>query len=256
MMSENKISRFMIALAFGLGLACPTQAQFRLSGQVSGRDQGQTEPLAGANVWLKGTNRGATTDRSGSFQVERVPAGSYTLVVSFIGYRPEERAVELGADLEVSFVLEATPVLEAGVTVSAARYLPPFTKTDISRAELAKQNLGQDLPILLNFTPSIVTTSDAGAGVGYTGLRIRGSDPTRINVTLNGIPLNGQWGGGLRGQRQHSHQRARRPGRGGAQQLVWLVQHVEAQRHRPLGAAQPAVQVQRPAVQDHFRRVY
>ncbi|MEM7299053.1 MAG: TonB-dependent receptor, partial [Bacteroidota bacterium] len=52
------------------------------------------------------------------------------------------------------------------------------------------RNLGQDLPILLNFTPSLVTTSDAGAGIGYTGLRIRGSDATRINVTINGIPLN------------------------------------------------------------------
>jgi iron complex outermembrane receptor protein len=62
--------------------------------------------------------------------------------------------------------------------------------TNISREELQTQNLGQDLPILLNFTPSVVTTSDAGAGVGYTGIRIRGSDATRINLTINGIPLN------------------------------------------------------------------
>jgi iron complex outermembrane receptor protein len=50
--------------------------------------------------------------------------------------------------------------------------------------------LGQDLPYLLSFTPSVVSTSDAGAGIGYTGFRVRGSDPTRINVTINGIPLN------------------------------------------------------------------
>ena len=66
----------------------------------------------------------------------------------------------------------------------------PFAKTDISGDELQKQNLGQDLPMLLQYTPSAVTTSDAGAGVGYTGLRIRGTDGTRINVTLNGIPVN------------------------------------------------------------------
>ncbi len=66
----------------------------------------------------------------------------------------------------------------------------PFAKTEISRTDIEKMNLGQDLPILLQYTPSAVVTSDAGAGVGYTGLRIRGTDGTRINITLNGIPVN------------------------------------------------------------------
>lgn len=66
----------------------------------------------------------------------------------------------------------------------------PTTYSTVNREKISERNLGQDLPILLNFTPSLITTSDAGAGVGYTGLRIRGSDATRINVTINGIPLN------------------------------------------------------------------
>src|SRR6476659_2431871 len=66
----------------------------------------------------------------------------------------------------------------------------PFAKTNISRSEIQKQNLGQDLPFLLSQTPSVVVNSDAGNGVGYTGIRIRGTDATRINVTLNGIPYN------------------------------------------------------------------
>src|SRR5690606_31906004 len=66
----------------------------------------------------------------------------------------------------------------------------PFAFTDVSEEEIEDQNLGQDLPMLVNWTPSMVTTSDAGAGVGYTGMRIRGSDATRINVTVNGIPIN------------------------------------------------------------------
>ena len=66
----------------------------------------------------------------------------------------------------------------------------PTTYTTVGKEELGERNLGQDLPILLNFTPSLVTTSDAGTGIGYTGLRIRGSDATRINVTINGIPVN------------------------------------------------------------------
>ncbi len=66
----------------------------------------------------------------------------------------------------------------------------PTTYSEITRDQIKEVNLGQDLPILLNLSPSLVTTSDAGAGVGYTGLRIRGSDATRINVTINGIPVN------------------------------------------------------------------
>src|SRR5688572_14704580 len=66
----------------------------------------------------------------------------------------------------------------------------PFTKTNISKKEIGKLNLGQDLPFILNQTPSVVVNSDAGNGVGYTGIRIRGSDASRINVTLNGVPFN------------------------------------------------------------------
>ncbi|WP_375605602.1 TonB-dependent receptor [Flavobacterium davisii] len=66
----------------------------------------------------------------------------------------------------------------------------PFAFTDVKKETLERNNLGQDLPILLDQMPSVVTTSDAGAGIGYTGLRIRGSDATRINVTINGIPYN------------------------------------------------------------------
>ena len=66
----------------------------------------------------------------------------------------------------------------------------PFTKTNISKKEIEKLNLGQDLPFILNQTPSVVVNSDAGNGVGYTGIRIRGSDASRINVTLNGVPFN------------------------------------------------------------------
>lgn len=66
----------------------------------------------------------------------------------------------------------------------------PFTRTNITKSEIEKLNLGQDLPFILNQTPSVVVNSDAGNGVGYTGIRIRGTDASRINVTLNGIPFN------------------------------------------------------------------
>ena len=66
----------------------------------------------------------------------------------------------------------------------------PITHTNLSKEEIAKRNLGQDIPVLLNYLPAVVTTSDAGAGIGYTGIRVRGSDATRVNVTINGIPYN------------------------------------------------------------------
>lgn len=85
-----------------------------------------------------------------------------------------------------------TVVLADEVIVMATRATEksPVTFSTINKLALQKQNFGQDLPMVLNWTPSLVTTSDAGAGIGYTGLRIRGSDATRINVTINGIPYN------------------------------------------------------------------
>lgn len=83
-----------------------------------------------------------------------------------------------------------TLLKEVTLTSVRAKQKDPITFTNISKEEIAKRNLGQDIPILLNFQPSVVTTTDAGNGVGYTYIRVRGSDGSRINVTLNGIPFN------------------------------------------------------------------
>ncbi len=85
---------------------------------------------------------------------------------------------------------DTTELQAVEVRATRAGNTAPFTKTNLTKAAIEKQNLGQDLPFLLNQTPSVVINSDAGNGVGYTGIRIRGVDPTRINVTLNGIPFN------------------------------------------------------------------
>ena len=66
----------------------------------------------------------------------------------------------------------------------------PITHSNVTKEQLAKRNLGQDIPMLLNFLPSVVTTSDAGAGVGYTGIRVRGVSAQSTNITINGIPYN------------------------------------------------------------------
>ena len=77
------------------------------------------------------------------------------------------------------------------VLVQSVRVKPnaPITHSNLTKAQLQSRNLGQDLPILLNYLPSVVTTSDAGAGIGYTGIRVRGVSPLSTNVTINGIPF-------------------------------------------------------------------
>lgn len=84
-------------------------------------------------------------------------------------------------------VRQLDEVLVSGVRAGKKN---PVTYTNVTKEEIAPRNLGQDIPILLNYLPSVVTTTDAGNGVGYTYLRVRGADGSRINVTLNGIPFN------------------------------------------------------------------
>ncbi|WP_282112150.1 TonB-dependent receptor [Maribacter stanieri] len=88
--------------------------------------------------------------------------------------------------------LEGQKVVLDEVFVSAIRVTneSPVTFSNLTKEDIKPRNLGQDIPVLMNFLPSVVTTTDAGAGVGYTGIRVRGSDATRINVTINGIPYN------------------------------------------------------------------
>ncbi|MEN8789679.1 MAG: TonB-dependent receptor [Flavobacteriaceae bacterium] len=88
--------------------------------------------------------------------------------------------------------LKAKEIVLDEVLVSALRATKeiPMTFSDLSKEEIGPRNLGQDIPILMNFLPGVVTTSDAGGGIGYTGIRVRGSDATRVNVTINGIPYN------------------------------------------------------------------
>src|SRR5690606_36342417 len=100
--------------------------------------------------------------------------------------------VDLRENTELAMYLneKVTITDEVVVTATRANDKTPMAYTNISKQAIQKQNFGQDIPYLLNWTPSVVTTSDAGAGVGYTGIRVRGSDATRVNVTINGIPYN------------------------------------------------------------------
>ena len=85
---------------------------------------------------------------------------------------------------------KVTELKEVTVSSVRAKDKNPITYTNVSKEEIAPRNLGQDVPVLLQYLPSVVSTTDAGNGVGYTYMRVRGSDGSRINVTLNGVPFN------------------------------------------------------------------
>lgn len=150
------------------------------------------QPLSGALIALSGTNLGAVSDARGWYQLTEVPPGLIKLVVSSLGYVNSYKDLTLSQNQVVDIILEsATYNLElVEVTHHLAGQNTPVTYKNLDVSALDKYNTGQDLPYLIRQTPSLLITSDAGNGVGYSGLRIRGSDPTRINVTINGVPLN------------------------------------------------------------------
>lgn len=171
-------------------LSIAALAQFRITGIVQQHQTSQV--LTGATVQLLPTERFVVTDGNGRFTFDNVPVGNYTLLARYLGHDDKSMPLDVSADSEVTITLKEAPVVTDEIIVHATRAEgnTPATYTDVGKAEIASQNFGQDLPYLLNWTPSLVTTSDAGTGIGYTGLRIRGSDATRINVTINGIPYN------------------------------------------------------------------
>ncbi|MGS2762396.1 TonB-dependent receptor [Sinomicrobium sp. M5D2P9] len=112
----------------------------------------------------------------------------FLTLVLWIGFGVQAWAQEeKEKDSTLSELVSLDEVLVSAVRVTAQS---PVTFSNLNKTEMAPRNLGQDIPVLMNYLPSVVTTTDAGAGVGYTGIRVRGSDATRVNVTINGIPYN------------------------------------------------------------------
>ncbi|MEQ8424426.1 MAG: TonB-dependent receptor, partial [Cyclobacteriaceae bacterium] len=177
-------------LAICCALTFYGQAQFTISGIIQSKTSGQR--LSGATIQSGKGNYFSVSNDKGEFKINNVKAGDYELVIRFLGYREERLGLIIDQDKSLSISMEEDTQLTDEVIVTATRATEksPTTFTNLNQAQIKKQNFGQDLPFVLNFTPSLVTTSDAGAGVGYTGMRIRGSDATRINVTINGIPYN------------------------------------------------------------------
>ncbi len=184
------MKKLLIVLLWLAAMPYMAFSQFSISGKVV--DKETKEPLQGAHIIIENTFKSTTSNSSGYYFIKKLKKGNYSIKVSFIGYKTFIKKIKLEKNSELNFEMLSSPVLEDEVIITATRApeKSPTTYKNVSKNEIRNVNLGQDLPFLIETTPSTVVTSDAGAGIGYTSIRIRGTDMTRINVTINGIPLN------------------------------------------------------------------
>lgn len=178
------------ALAIAALLLITSQISYAQS--VTGRviDAQTKETLIGATVVQTETQNGENTDIRGEFSLKLIE-GKNTLTFSFVGYKTKTISVK-GNEQGLEVQLIPTTFIGDEVFVEATRVddSTPMSYTNVTKDDIEEKNLGQDVPYLLQSTPSVISTSDAGTGIGYTGIRIRGVDPARVNVTINGIPVN------------------------------------------------------------------
>ena len=180
--------RFIFFISFCI-FSCLVSAQHRVEGTVTNQ---KGERLFQAIVFSSDNSLAQTADESGRFILDNVPKGWFRYKCSYLGYQTLEDSVFVDGPKKLNIVLRGTLYNLDNIEIVANKLgaKSPFTFQNIKGEDLRKENVGQDVPFLLQFTPSAVVTSDAGTGIGYTGIRIRGTDQNRINVTINGVPLN------------------------------------------------------------------
>ncbi|NDC78893.1 MAG: TonB-dependent receptor, partial [Chitinophagia bacterium] len=162
-------------------------AQVPFRGRVTDAFGG--EPVAGAT--LRTTDGIETSaDDQGRFLLRGKAGQGLRVKVSAVGYAELDTLLPTGAFAELTLRKSSRLMQPIEIRAVRAGAAQPFTETTLGEREIAARNLGRDIPYVLDQTPSVVVNSDAGNGVGYTGIRIRGTDATRINMTLNGIPYN------------------------------------------------------------------
>ncbi|MEO8733857.1 MAG: TonB-dependent receptor plug domain-containing protein, partial [Flavobacteriales bacterium] len=165
-------------------------AQANLSGTVH---DAEGAPVAFASVLLGDQGQLAPTNDQGAFHAKGLFTGDLRIRLSGVGFLPQDTTIVLRAGVNnIAMTLARSTVELAAAEVTAVRAgdRAPFAKSTLTAEEIAKTNTGVDLPYLLNMQPSVIVGSDGGTGIGYTNISIRGSDATRTNVTLNGVPFN------------------------------------------------------------------
>ncbi|UCH09575.1 MAG: TonB-dependent receptor, partial [Fidelibacterota bacterium] len=162
---------------------------------VSGRvlDKDSLQPLHGANVLVEELGIGSATDEGGRYTVENIPDGEYTISTSMIGYTVSKALVAMPASEDIDFLLAPAVIPGQAIIITGDRVRKgqaPIPFTDITRKQIEERGTLQDIPMLLEMVPGIYSYSDAGNGIGYTFLKLRGFDQRRVNVSIDGVPLN------------------------------------------------------------------
>lgn len=162
-------------------------AQNFIRGKVTDENN---QAIKGASVTLKQNSQTEVTNKQGEFSFGNLTDYAYTVLVKSIGYDDYQNNVQTGSKIKIVMAHASITLEEVNVLATRATDRSPVAFTNVSKEKIDERNAGQDLPYLLALTPSFITTSDAGTGIGYTGFRIRGTDANRTNITVNGIPLN------------------------------------------------------------------
>lgn len=132
------------------------------------------------------------SDENGNYRISGINPGQYSFSIDLMGYELFNESKSIIGETMWDIVLQKQSIKIDEIEISATKVSDnmPFTFRNYTTNEINARNYGTDLPYILDNSPSVVTTSDAGVGIGYTGIRLRGTDPTRINITINDIPFN------------------------------------------------------------------
>ncbi|MFZ7117888.1 MAG: carboxypeptidase-like regulatory domain-containing protein, partial [Bacteroidota bacterium] len=184
-MMIKKFSLLLLALCLSLY----SNAQLDLSGVVSTNDGKKVDH---AVVTLKESLIRHFSDEKGKFTFFNLKPGKYTLQVNQLGYHEYSSEINLASNQHIEVILFKKAFVTDEVIIQSLKMKNkiPIAQNSLNKNEIEEMNSGKDVPEIMDQLTSVVVSSDAGAGVGYTGMRVRGSDATRINVTINGIPIN------------------------------------------------------------------
>lgn len=163
---------------------------FKVSGIVSDASNG--EKLIGATVMIKDLNTGATTDINGNYIIENIKEGVYEISVSYIGYSPKTRNIDIDKNLKVDFQLEPSSVLLNETVVKSTKAVlreTPVAFSDVKGADLEFKLASRDIPQELSTTPSVYSSA-SGGGAGDATLYVRGFSQRNVAVMVNGVPVN------------------------------------------------------------------
>lgn len=185
--------KFKLIAPCAFALACMTfvhvKAQHSISGKITST-KGEAVPFAA--IGIKNTQLSLITNESGEFRFSGLQPDTYVLQVHSVGFLTKTDTLQVTTDVVYNPIMTVSNKQLDEVVVNATRVDNDngMAYSNVSSETIQKQNLGQDAPYMLNQLANVVVNSDAGNGVGYTGMWIRGSDATRVNVTINGIPVN------------------------------------------------------------------